>query len=66
MKNCKTEKVRYTTRNKAWSASIDFKQIKDLEMGVYKCKFCQGYHLTRQLKFQPTKHALKNIRHEVI
>jgi hypothetical protein len=52
-KTC-TTKVRHSTRRKALRAAERQWQEKHAVIEVYRCPFCEGWHLTSQLKPKTT------------
>ena len=41
-------KRRYETEDEAWHVSDFLYETYNLDLGVYKCPICEGYHLTKR------------------
>jgi hypothetical protein len=57
----KTGKVMYRYRLQAWVAADKFLKKFGTESGMYKCKHCKKFHLSRKVQHTPSKGALKII-----
>ena len=48
-----TGKVTYRTRKMAWEASLTYFIRLGTFAGVYKCKYCKKYHLSKKVRTAP-------------
>lgn len=55
---CKS-KVRYYNRDEAWKWAIYYRNALGTQAGVYRCHYCQYYHLSRKVPFTPSRHTKK-------
>lgn len=51
----------YRYRLQAWVAADKFLKKFGTESGMYKCKHCKKFHLSRKVQHTPSKGALKII-----
>ncbi len=60
---CKTtKKIGYYHRKTAWvEADLFFKKFGTIT-GVYRCRDCRRFHLSRKAQFTPSKKAQKIIK----
>ena len=53
---CK-RKIQYHTRDEAWKWAIYFHKTLKTRSGVYKCKYCRKFHLSKSVPYQPSERA---------
>lgn len=58
MKEC--NKIAYKHRVNAWKWAIYHFKMFGTRTGIYRCRYCKKYHLSRKCGFTPVKRLLTN------